>query len=97
MNANDFLMIFAASFTVCVLTTPMVTHLARWAGAIDKPDNNRKVHFAATPRMGGLALAVGLFAGMIMAAFLQRARGIDETAPHWAVHQLPSGQHRWSF
>ena len=88
MNANDFLMIFAASFTVCVLTTPMVTHLARWAGAIDKPDNNRKVHFAATPRMGGLALAVGLFAGMIMAAFLQRARGIDETAPHWAVHQL---------
>ena len=88
MNANDFLLIFAAAFTVCVLSTPLVTQLARWAGAIDKPDNNRKVHIAATPRMGGLALAVGLFAGMIMAAFLQRSRGIDETAPHWAAHQL---------
>ena len=57
MNANDFLLVFATAFTLCVLTTPFVTRLARWAGAIDKPDNNRKVHASATPRMGGLALA----------------------------------------
>lgn len=88
MNANDFLLIFAASFTLCVLATPLVTHLARWAGAIDKPDNNRKVHIGATPRMGGLALAAGLFAGMIMAAFLQQNLGIDSTATHWASHQV---------
>lgn len=88
MNANDFLLIFAASFTLCVLATPLVTHLARWAGAIDKPDNNRKVHIGATPRMGGLALAAGLFAGMIMAAFLQHNLGIDSTATHWASHQV---------
>lgn len=88
MNANDFLLIFAAAFTLCVLSTPLVTHLARWAGAIDKPDNNRKVHAGATPRMGGLALAVGLFAGMIMAAFLQRNLGIDQIEPNWASHQV---------
>lgn len=88
MNANDFLLVFAAAFTVCVLATPFVTRLARWAGAIDKPDNNRKVHAMATPRMGGLALAVGLFAGMIMSAYLQSQQGFDERSPQWASHQL---------
>lgn len=88
MNANDFLLIFAAAFTVCVLATPFVTRLARWAGAIDKPDNNRKVHMMATPRMGGLALAAGLFAGMIMSVYLQSQQGIDGRSPQWAAHQL---------
>jgi UDP-GlcNAc:undecaprenyl-phosphate GlcNAc-1-phosphate transferase len=88
MNANDFLLVFATSFTLCVLTTPFVTRLARWAGAIDKPDNNRKVHASATPRMGGLALAVGLFAGMIIAAYLQSRHASDESSPRWATHQL---------
>lgn len=88
MNANDFLLVFAAAFTVCVLATPFVTRLARWAGAIDKPDNNRKVHVTATPRMGGLALAAGLFAGMIMSAYLQSQQGFDEQSPQWAAHQM---------
>lgn len=88
MNANDFLLVFATAFTLCVLTTPFVTRLARWAGAIDKPDNNRKVHASATPRMGGLALAVGLFGGMIMAAYLQSRHPADEKSSLWAVHQL---------
>lgn len=88
MNANDFLLVFATAFTLCVLTTPFVTLLARWAGAIDKPDNNRKVHASATPRMGGLALAVGLFGGMIMAAYLQSRHPADEKSSLWAVHQL---------
>jgi UDP-GlcNAc:undecaprenyl-phosphate GlcNAc-1-phosphate transferase len=88
MNANDLLLIFAASFTVCVLATPFVTRLARWAGAMDKPDNNRKVHASTTPRMGGLALAAGLFAGMIASSLLQRNLGFEESSPNWAFRQL---------
>ena len=83
MNGNDLLLIFAASFTVCVLATPFVTRLARWAGAMDKPDNNRKVHTSTTPRMGGLALAAGLFAGMVVATLFQSNFGLEDSTHPW--------------
>ena len=87
MNGNDLLLIFAASFTVCVLATPFVTRLARWAGAMDKPDNNRKVHTSTTPRMGGLALAAGLFAGMVVATLFQSNFGLEDASHPWGFRQ----------
>ncbi len=88
MNGNDLLLIFAASFTVCVLATPFVTRLARWVGAMDKPDQNRKIHASSTPRMGGLALAAGLFAGMVTATLMQNNFGLDDATHPWGSRQI---------
>jgi len=60
MISNAFLLVFAIAFMGCVLTTPLVTRIAAWVGAIDRPDQFRRIHKGATPRMGGLGVAFGL-------------------------------------
>src|SRR5579864_8626815 len=57
---NTLLLVIAVAFMGCVLSTPLVTKIAVWVGAIDRPDQFRRVHNGATPRMGGLGLAFGL-------------------------------------
>ena len=59
MISNTYLMIFAMAMTGCVLATPLVTWVATWVGAIDRPDQFRRIHKGAVPRLGGLALALG--------------------------------------
>ncbi len=60
--SNSLLLIFAVAFMGCVLATPVVTRIAVWAGAIDRPDQFRPDFMLgrATPRLGGLGLAFGL-------------------------------------
>ena len=58
MISNSFLLIFAVAFMGCVLATPLVTRIAVWAGAIDRPDQFRRIHKGATPRLGGLGPGV---------------------------------------
>ncbi len=69
MISNSFGLIFAVAFMGCVLVTPLVTRVAVWAGAIDRPDQFRRIHKGATPRLGGLGLAAGLLAGLLLVAF----------------------------
>src|SRR3954447_13521755 len=64
--SNALLLIFAVAFMGCVLATPVVTRLALWAGAIDRPDHFRRIHKGATPRLGGLGLAFGLVVGVVL-------------------------------
>ena len=59
MISNIYLMIFAVAMTGCVLATPLVTWFATWVGAIDRPDQFRRIHQGAIPRLGGLALGAG--------------------------------------
>ncbi|RUL88158.1 glycosyltransferase family 4 protein [Tautonia sociabilis] len=65
MTPDSYLLVFALSFLGCVLATPIVTRLAFLAGAIDRPDQFRRIHKGATPRLGGLGLAVGLATGLV--------------------------------
>jgi UDP-GlcNAc:undecaprenyl-phosphate/decaprenyl-phosphate GlcNAc-1-phosphate transferase len=60
MTSNVNLLAFALAFVGCVLVTPLVTRVASWAGAIDRPDQFRRIHKGAVPRLGGLGLAFGL-------------------------------------
>src|SRR5829696_4738178 len=53
------LVLFCAAFATTVLTTPWVIALARRFGAVDAPDGFRKIGHGATPRMGGIAVAIG--------------------------------------
>jgi UDP-GlcNAc:undecaprenyl-phosphate GlcNAc-1-phosphate transferase len=89
MISNTYLMIFAMAMTGCVLATPLVTWLATWVGAIDRPDQFRRIHKGAIPRLGGLALALGVAAGTILTQLpdpvRQRAVGEFGAHLHWSL------------
>jgi UDP-GlcNAc:undecaprenyl-phosphate GlcNAc-1-phosphate transferase len=72
----------------CVLATPVVTRIAHWAGAIDRPDSYRRIHKGATPRLGGLGLAFGLLVGVVIVVvggYLDAWEGLHP----WVAEQWP--------
>src|SRR5438270_13833370 len=89
MLSNSFLLIFAVAFMGCVLATPLVTRIAVWAGAIDRPDQFRRIHKGATPRLGGLGLAFGILVGILlvtMGGYADGWEGLpDWVSKEWAV------------
>ena len=89
MISNLYLMIFAVAMAGCVLATPLVTWIAAWVGAIDRPDQFRRIHQGAIPRLGGLALAIGVASGTILIflhePFRHRAVGEFGIQHHWSV------------
>src|SRR4051812_44677286 len=88
MISNAFLLIFAVAFMGCVLATPVVTRIAVWSGAIDRPDQFRRIHKGATPRLGGLGLAFGMMVGIFLVTlggYLDAWEGLAE----WRLKQWP--------
>ena len=83
MFSNAFLLVFAIAFMGCVLSTPLVTRIAAWAGAIDRPDQFRRIHKGATPRMGGLGVAFGLAVGILPVALGGYLREWPGSADWW--------------
>ncbi len=82
--SNAFLLIFALAFMGCILATPLVTRIAVWAGAIDRPDHFRRIHKGATPRLGGLGLAFGVALAIILfvqGGYLEGWPGLAEWWP----------------
>ncbi|HWJ76490.1 MAG TPA: MraY family glycosyltransferase [Niallia sp.] len=57
---------FFASFLTVLLITPLVIKLAHVLGMTDKP-NHRKVHAKVMPRLGGLAIFIGVVVGYFTA------------------------------
>ena len=51
---------FLAALLIAAAATPLVILLARDLGAIDSPDDERRVHKLPTPRLGGLAIMLGI-------------------------------------
>ncbi len=87
--ANVYLIIFVMSFIGCVFATPVVTRIAAWSGAIDRPDQFRRIHKGAIPRMGGLGLAFGLAVSLLPilagAMFQQWSLFSDSWTGQWAI------------
>src|SRR3954463_10955075 len=88
MISNSLLLVFAVAFMGCVLATPVVTRIALWAGAIDRPDHFRRIHKGATPRLGGLGLAFGLLVGVVVVVLGGYLDGWDGLAD-WSARQWP--------
>jgi UDP-GlcNAc:undecaprenyl-phosphate/decaprenyl-phosphate GlcNAc-1-phosphate transferase len=65
MTAQLIIAFFVSFLTVMVLT-PLVIKFAHKIGATDKP-NHRKVHAKIMPRLGGLAIFLGVVAGFFAA------------------------------
>jgi UDP-GlcNAc:undecaprenyl-phosphate GlcNAc-1-phosphate transferase len=60
-NHLDVLWGFLVAIAVVLVLTPAVGRVARVLGVVDEPLERRRVHLAAVPRLGGLALFLGLF------------------------------------
>ena len=90
LNTNTYLLIFAVAFMGCVLVTPLVTRIATWLGAIDRPDQFRRIHKGATPRLGGLGLAFGLTIAVAVASLGGYLEDWAEY-PRWLTTLIPIG------
>lgn len=55
---------FLIAFAFTYFLVPVVSIMARRLGAVDKPDNNRKIHRKPTPRLGGIAIYAGIISGV---------------------------------
>ena len=60
-NHLDVLWGFLVALGVVLVLTPVVGRVAHVLGVVDEPLERRRVHLAAVPRLGGLALFLGLF------------------------------------
>jgi UDP-GlcNAc:undecaprenyl-phosphate GlcNAc-1-phosphate transferase len=57
-----FLIAFLLAMTTAAVLTPTVAWAAHRFGLLDQPDFGRKVHVRAIPRLGGVAVVLGMFA-----------------------------------
>lgn len=62
----QLILAFIAAFVTVLLVTPFVIKFAIKIGATDKP-NHRKVHQKLMPRLGGLAIFIGVVVGYFVA------------------------------
>lgn len=56
---------FAIAFVVAFVATPFVRKLAIKIGAIDIPTDDRRMHKNPVPRMGGLAIFIGIMVAIV--------------------------------
>jgi UDP-GlcNAc:undecaprenyl-phosphate/decaprenyl-phosphate GlcNAc-1-phosphate transferase len=66
---TDVLWGFLVALAVVLVLTPAVGRVASVLGVVDEPDEKRRVHLRAVPRLGGLAIFLGLFVPAL--AFLE--------------------------
>jgi UDP-GlcNAc:undecaprenyl-phosphate GlcNAc-1-phosphate transferase len=57
----DVLWGFVVALAVVLVLTPAVGRVARVLGVVDEPGERRRIHLQAIPRLGGVALFLGLF------------------------------------
>ena len=71
------LLSLGASFVISFASTPVVKSFAQKVGAIDVPNEARRVHDHPIPRLGGLAIFLGFLLSVILFADIDRQiRGI---------------------
>ena len=69
MIRKSYLAAFLVSMGVVALATPVVLAFARKYKLYDVPDADRKIHALAVPRLGGIAIAMGILAPIIGLGF----------------------------
>lgn len=87
---HSYLPILTIAFVVTLLTTPLMRKLAIRHGVIDRPSEARKVHRVPIAYLGGVAVFLGILAGV--AASYAGIGGIDDhysgapsSAPEFAM------------
>ena len=76
---RPYLFVFVVTAAVTFVTTPLVRRVSLRLGWIDHP-SDRKVHPVATPTAGGLAIYLGVAAGMLLGRYVPVLSGLYETS-----------------
>lgn len=66
---GPYVALFTCSLVVAVIVTPLARILAWRIGAVDKP-SARRINSKPIPRMGGIAVCAGMFAGVLVSPTL---------------------------
>ena len=64
-NLIPYLCLFSAALAVSLLATPLARKIAVWCGAVDYP-NSRRINKKPIPRMGGIAVFLGIVAAFVV-------------------------------
>ena len=64
-NITELLIAFLISSVVAFVTTPLIRRFAVIINAVDHPDDGRKKHGEPKARIGGLAIVLGVTAGLL--------------------------------
>ena len=62
---SGYILVFAVAFIVTVLSTPLIRKLAIANGIVDHPSEARKIHSIPIAYLGGVAVYLGIIAGII--------------------------------
>jgi UDP-GlcNAc:undecaprenyl-phosphate GlcNAc-1-phosphate transferase len=73
---QGYLGVFVVSFLVTVLATPLVRRLAVANGIVDRPDEARKVHKMPIAYLGGVAVYLGIMAGLLFSYIADQVPGL---------------------
>jgi len=68
---RSYVFIFTASFVLAFLLTPFVRRKATLWGAVDLPDNYRRIHKRPTPRLGGIAIYLAFILTLLCVPLLR--------------------------
>jgi len=82
--------LFVASAATSWITTAIVKNAAEHIGAVDHP-GERKIHFEATPRLGGLAIIFGFGFPLLLGAANSHAAGLVSKNLSYLFAVLASG------
>lgn len=65
MDIKTLVLCFSVAFAISLAATPLVKNLAYKIGAIDIPNDERRVHKKPIPRLGGLAIFYGFLISLL--------------------------------
>ncbi len=81
---RSYIVLFLIALILTLVFTPLIARLAMALGAIDIPDNERRVHQKPTPRLGGVAIFASFLLTLCCVPFLQNEIGQRFNAhPQW--------------
>jgi UDP-GlcNAc:undecaprenyl-phosphate/decaprenyl-phosphate GlcNAc-1-phosphate transferase len=72
---REYLLTFFVAASITYLMVALCGRIAHWVGAIPPP-RARDVHKGVVPRMGGVAMLLGLLGAMLVASYLPRMRDV---------------------
>ena len=83
-----YILLFLSALVTTLLTTPLASKIAWKVGAIDYPEK-RRINKTPIPRMGGIAVFLGLFVALLLQVFGYRYLG-------WPFSIMP-GMHAFAM
>ena len=75
------------AFALCLVTTPLIRKIFSLAKLLDHPDETRKLHRKAIPRVGGIAIVFSFAGALALMAVLSSRSGVFvmRDGPLWLV------------